>query len=140
MQARGVIETWAVRQCLETGTVPLAALEALVRAQEDLPADEADEEFSRIDAEFHLLLVRGAGNPLLERMYDGLHARHVLLGLTAARRHGLRRATVVEQHRGILAALRGGDPGSAEREVWAHLAATERTLTGGSGPATDVGG
>ena len=87
------------------------------------PSTGPDEEFARVDGEFHLLLVRAAGNPLLERMYDALHARHVLLGLTAARRHGLQRETVVHEHRTILAALRSGDADAAERAIWEHLAA-----------------
>jgi DNA-binding GntR family transcriptional regulator len=140
MQARGVIETWAVRQCLQAGTVPLAALEGVLGEQERLAADAPDEEFARIDAEFHLLLVRGAGNPLLERVYDGLHARHVLLTLTAARHHGVRRASIVEEHRDILDALREADPGAAEQRIWDHLAAAERVLTGASPPAGVVGG
>ena len=140
MQARGVIETWAVRQCLQGGTLPLADLEDRLHRQQSLPDDDPDEDFARIDAEFHLLLVRGAGNPLLERMYDGLHARHVLLTLTAARHHGVRRASIVEDHRDILTALRDGDADKAEQEIWEHLAAAERVLTGASRSTPGVGG
>lgn len=140
MQARGVIETWAARHCLQDGTVPLAALEERLREQESLPAADPDEDFARIDAEFHLLLVRGAGNPLLERMYDGLHARHVLLTLTAARHHGVPRASIVADHRGILDALRTGEADAVEQAIWVHLAAAERVLTGASRPTPGMGG
>lgn len=140
LQARGVIETWAARHCLAAGTVPLGALGARLREQESLRPEDPDEEFARIDAEFHVLLVRAAGNPLLERMYDGLHARHVLLGITAARRHGLQRESVVREHRAILAAMASGDPDATEREIWQHLAETQRVLTGVERPTTGVGG
>lgn len=140
VQARGVIETWAARHCVGEGTVPFPAMEEQLAAQESLPTHEPDEEFSRIDAEFHVTLVRAAGNPLLERVYDTLHARHVLLGIIAARRHGLPRATVVGEHRAILAALDAGDADTAEEAIWHHLAHTERVLTGVGPPSGPVGG
>lgn len=139
LQARGVIETWAARHCMAAGTVPLAALAARLREQEALVPEGPDEEFARLDSEFHVLLVRAAGNPLLHRMYDALHARHVLLGLTAARRHGLQQATVVHEHHAVLDALGSGDADAAEQAIWAHLAQTERVLTGAGRPAAAVG-
>jgi DNA-binding GntR family transcriptional regulator len=139
LQARGVIETWAARHCIASGTVPLAAMAARLSEQEELLLDGPDDEFARVDSEFHVLLVRAAGNPLLDRMYDALHARHVLLGLTAARRHGLQHATVVHEHHTVVAALRSGDADAAEQAIWAHLAQTERALSGASGPAAGVG-
>jgi DNA-binding GntR family transcriptional regulator len=129
MQARGVIETWSARHCLAAGTVPLEAMAGLLREQEALAEQGPDDEFVRVDSEFHLLLVRATGNPLLERMYDALHARHVLLGLTAVRRHGFAHAGVVHEHHAVLAALRSGDAGAAEQAIWDHLAQTERLLT-----------
>jgi DNA-binding GntR family transcriptional regulator len=140
IQARGVIETWAARHCMGTGTVPLAALADRLCEQEALAVTGPDGEFARVDGEFHLLLVRAAGNPLLERMYDALHARHVLLGLTAARRHGLQHETVVREHHTVLAALRSGDADAAEHAIWEHLAQTERALTGVGRPTAGVGG
>lgn len=140
IQARGVIETWAARHCLAAGTVPLTALTDLLRAQEALAVSGPDVEFVRVDSEFHVLLVRAAGNLLLERTYDALHARHVVLGLAAARRHAFRHEDVVREHGSVLAALGSGDADAAERAIWDHLARTEQVLTGVGRAAGGVGG
>ncbi|WP_105805602.1 FadR/GntR family transcriptional regulator [Leucobacter massiliensis] len=82
------------------------------------------EEFLPLDAEFHVLLARAAGNPLISTLMDAMR--------TAIADHTLDRARALPdweatsrrlraEHRGILAALQAGDREAAVERMLAHI-------------------
>lgn len=131
MQVRGMIERWAVQSCLEDGNAPHEAMYEVLEQQRGLLEESSGHEFIECDRKFHMLLVEAAGNSLLERMYEGLRARHVLLGVVALQQSRARRQEVLDEHRAIVDALAAGDRQRCEGAVQTHLDTTRDVLTRG---------
>ncbi|MFD6030682.1 FadR/GntR family transcriptional regulator [Cellulosimicrobium funkei] len=142
VETRVLLETWAVRAAAEwvvagrdagerrvepgTGTPEVAEVLAAARALLDRMDDPAlaAEEFRQLDASFHVLLVRLAGNPLVEAVMTGL--RGAIESYVAAGSAGLpsweRTAVRLRaEHRAVLGAVVDGDGERAAREVRAHI-------------------
>ena len=82
---------------------------------------------SRLDQEFHSVLVRAAGNERLTEIYETLGARVQIARVyyTTTRRRP--RATY-EEHRAILEAYRQRDPATAAAAVETHIAHTRQHI------------
>ena len=117
VERRVLLETWAVR-----AAGALAEAGALLDRMDDPTLPAAD--FRELDATFHVLLVRLAGNALVEAVMTGLRGAiesYVAAGSaplpswerTAARRRA--------EHRAVLGAVAGGDGERAARAVRAHI-------------------
>lgn len=124
-ELRFLIESECVRR-LAAGR-PKGALAALAGRLEAMAASLGDlSAFASADLGFHLAIVEGAGNRLFAEIMRGMF-RH--LGLRFARGTytdaGLARKNLLD-HRRIDAAVRGGDPERAERELRAHLEDSRR--------------
>ncbi|MDF2807529.1 MAG: GntR family transcriptional regulator [Cellulosimicrobium sp.] len=142
VETRVLLETWAVRAAAERivagrdtggeGSEPgpgtpevagaLAAARALLDRMED-PALAA-EEFRELDASFHVLLVRLAGNPLVEAVMTGLRGAiesYVAQGSAALPSWERTAARLRAEHRAVLEAVTAGDGDRAAREVRAHI-------------------
>ncbi|GED09905.1 FadR/GntR family transcriptional regulator [Cellulosimicrobium cellulans] len=142
VETRVLLETWAVRAAAERivagrdsggeGSEPgpgtpeladaLAAADALLDRMDD-PA-LATEEFRELDASFHVLLVRLAGNPLVEAVMTGLRGAiesYVAQGSAALPSWERTAARLRAEHRAILEAVTAGDGERAAREVRAHI-------------------
>jgi len=131
MQARGVIECWAAAACLKNGHAPVDQMAAVLKQQRAI-LDEGDaKQFIELDSQFHSLLVEAAGNSVLDRLYDSLRARHVLLGVVALQRSATRRQDVLDEHQAIVDGLAAGDPDAAEAAILRHLDTTSRVLMHG---------
>ena len=131
MQARGVIECWAAAACLKSGHAPVDQMADVLKQQRAI-LDEGDaKEFIELDSQFHALLVEAAGNSVLDRLYDSLRARHVLLGVVALQRSATRRHEVLDEHQAIVDGLAAGDPDAAEAAILRHLDTTSRVLMHG---------
>lgn len=140
LEARAVIETWAVRESLRGGRNPVAAMQARLDEHRAMIATEAtgaaltadSAEFIRIDREFHTHLVEAGGNPVMTRMYETLRTRHVPIGVAALERNtARRRGEVIDEHRAIVDALAAHDVERAVAAVEEHLARTRRMLVHG---------
>ena len=80
---------------------------------------------SRLDQEFHSVLVRAAGNERLTEIYETLGARVQIVYYTTTQRRP--RATY-EEHRAILEAYRQRDPATAAAAVETHIAHTRQHI------------
>jgi DNA-binding GntR family transcriptional regulator len=127
MQARGLVEDWAIRQVTPAGTALVAELDGLVGEQERLAGEPVA--FIERDRAFHRAIVVAAGNPVLAEFYESLRERQVRMGLRAVASTDDRAATVVAEHRAIVAAMRGGEPGEAAEALATHLSSTLAVLT-----------
>lgn len=131
MQARGLIECWAAATCLESGSAPVEAMQSALDRQTAMMVTGAAQEFIELDREFHVLLVDAAGNSVLDRLYETLRARHVLLGVAALEHSGTRREEVIAEHDAIVKALRAGDREASEHAIRQHLDSTRDLLIHG---------
>jgi DNA-binding GntR family transcriptional regulator len=131
MQARGVIECWAAATCLKKGHAPVDQMAAVLEQQRAILDDGDAKQFIELDSQFHALLVEAAGNSVLDRLYDSLRARHVLLGVVALQRSATRRQDVLDEHQAIVDGLAAGDPDGAEAAILRHLDTTSSVLMHG---------
>ncbi|WP_310784602.1 GntR family transcriptional regulator [Mycobacterium sp. Z3061] len=131
LQARLVLEEFAVRAVIERGPEACAAvyerLSAQVQRQRKAAAASGLHEFLESDRAFHNATLEAAGNDILAGFYSTLRDRQMrMIGESA--RNPQRLATIIEQHEGIARALRDGDGDAARAAVRAHLAGTMRAL------------
>ncbi|MCB7135308.1 FadR/GntR family transcriptional regulator [Cellulosimicrobium marinum] len=147
VQTRVLLETWAVRAAAtdpapgpapdatadstagaaggatERAGAPLHAEAAALLDRMDDPALTAAE-FRVLDASFHLVLVRLAGNALVEAVMTGLRGAiesYVAAGSAALPSWERTAARLRAEHRAILAAVVAGDADEAERAVRTHI-------------------
>lgn len=127
MEARSLIEMWCMRQIsagVAAGLIP--ALNDIIDKQAELVS--APYEFIEADGEFHLALVRGAGNPILEHMYEDLADRQMRLGIHAVKGRQDRAIATIDEHRAVVAALQPFDSAAAEKALDEHLSVARDTL------------
>ena len=98
----------------------IARLGGIARQMEECVESERPQEFGKLNAEWHTLLMRGAGNAVIEDMVRRLNTpvHHLLFG-TFYRGERLREAA--RDHRRILDAIEERDADGAEREMRAHV-------------------
>ena len=132
----GFDQLFEARRVVEPAIAALAAeriddatldrLDALVtRADAVIESSEA---FLVADVELHDVIREAAGNPILGRFMESIHA----LGLASRQTTGTRRAVrdqSVEDHRAIVAALRAHDAAAAADAMREHLENVERAGT-----------
>jgi DNA-binding GntR family transcriptional regulator len=128
--ARAAIELRAIE--FTTTAQDLAALlepvaEALA-GMEEVPADAAWSEMAEADLAFHSALVRATGSERLVRMFEDV-LEEVRLCLVQLEARYPQRDELVAEHRGILEAIRAGDPDVARRQMLSHLDSAVRDLT-----------
>lgn len=76
--------------------------------------------YNELDVQFHRALVRLAHNPLIERLYDELHAQYV--PVQAFYRKALEYTlSAYGEHRSIVDALANGDTGAATAVLETHI-------------------
>jgi GntR family transcriptional repressor for pyruvate dehydrogenase complex len=138
-----VRQLFETRRLLELPIIELAAQRADDDERADIRAlaqrfgaDMSLAEFRRLDHEFHALIARACGNPLLVEVYNKVLARlfrsegiESLLSDDANRdevRRIVRDSTA--QHAALAAAVASGDVMAARVEGTAHLAAVERGM------------
>jgi DNA-binding GntR family transcriptional regulator len=124
-----LLEAFPVRAALETLAARLAAvrmddgaigeLRALLAAMEAAAAAGDAHEQSQADAAFHAAIVRGAGNPTLERQWSFLEP--YLRTYVTVSRAGTDLVHLAESHRPVLEALEARDPELAAAALHTHL-------------------
>jgi DNA-binding GntR family transcriptional regulator len=131
MSLKEIVDVYRVREALEVE----AALEALphmtptlldelaatLAAGESLldPADYA--ESIVMNRKFHALIVRAAGNAMLQSIMTPIADRVRLVGAMLIQRHSQRPREVLDENKAILEALRTGDPVRVEEAVRNHV-------------------
>jgi DNA-binding GntR family transcriptional regulator len=102
-----------------------------------LPKHAAAEDsvaFVDADREFHRVFVVATGNAILLRAHDSLRDQQSRMGLAALSAGADRMARILEQRRGIVAAVGEGDAEKAEVLIDRHLEKTLRLLRRASSP------
>lgn len=126
-EVREVLEGLVSRLAVENSGRRLVKRLSDVMAEHESVVEEGDVgRHMETDARFHALVRQGAGNSEATRILDGIQTRVQLAMRTTAITAGPHRA--LEDHRKILAAIRGGDPNEAERAARAHIARLRRAL------------
>lgn len=126
MEARRMLEDWAVRHIAPFGENLADELDALLAVQTEQAADSVG--FIEADRAFHRAIVSYAGNPVVLGFYESLRERQVRMGLTALANSPSRTETVLEEHRAIVEAIRTTDPEVAAAATADHLATTLRLI------------
>ncbi|WAC58057.1 GntR family transcriptional regulator [Gordonia sp. SL306] len=125
VEARTLLEGHAVRSVVGDhsvrGSLTARLAENLVAHRAADPADIA--EFSRLDAEFHQLIVTAGDNPLLADFFVGLGERHRRMTTASVHRDTGVAARILSDHGELLAAIEAGDAEAFATALAAHLAA-----------------
>jgi DNA-binding GntR family transcriptional regulator len=128
MEARVLIEAWALERAATAGADLHEALAAAVAAQEAFVGGHDPAAFVEADREFHRLFVAAAGNPIVLQLYDSLRDRQARMGIAALARSDTRLRQIVDEHGVIARAVGEGDATAAVETLKAHLAETLRLL------------
>jgi DNA-binding GntR family transcriptional regulator len=131
IEARQVLEQFAAGKVIRGGPAARAAVSARLSAelqrQRDAAAKSDWEEFSEADRAFHDVILQESGNAIVAGFYTSLRDRQMRMNRELVM-HEERIATIVEEHRLILEAMRDGDLERTDEIVRTHLASTMRTL------------
>ncbi|MGV9712654.1 GntR family transcriptional regulator [Gordonia sp. NPDC003424] len=84
------------------------------------PADTA--EFSRLDAEFHQLIVVAGDNPLLADFFRSLGERHRRMTTASVHRDRSVTSRILDDHRDLIATIESADADAFATALAAHLA------------------
>jgi DNA-binding GntR family transcriptional regulator len=119
MQARLLVEEWAVHQVIDRGEQLADRLDTLLKEQCRHREDPAT--FIDLDREFHRTIVTSAGNPVLSDFYESLRDRQLRMGVQAIVTDADRVEQVVIEHQAIVEGLRTLDQDNAFLAVQQHL-------------------
>ncbi|MFW0793650.1 GntR family transcriptional regulator [Gordonia sp. CPCC 205515] len=120
----------AARESRRTGLVEQLRANLTAHRAAD-PADIA--EFSRLDAEFHQLIVTAGDNPLLADFFRSLGERHRRMTTASVHRDHTVAGRILDDHRDLLAAIDTGDADRFATALADHLAGVH-DLRGGARP------
>lgn len=126
MEARSLVENWALRRAAGIGEHLAEELYGLLDEQERLIENPIA--FIECDRQFHRTIVAAAGNPVLLDFYESLRDRHVRMGIQAVSATEGRTRQVLREHRAIVDALVSGGSERFARSVDEHLSNTLNTL------------
>ncbi|WP_449278893.1 FadR/GntR family transcriptional regulator [Leucobacter sp. GX24907] len=129
-ETRLLLEEWAAKRSRPASNDWSAAERLLDRMDDD---DLSVDEFLALDAEFHAMISRAAGNPLISTLMEAL--RLSIADHTAGLSRSLpdwaaTAARLRAEHRGILEALRSGAGEQAAELLHAHIVGYYREAAG----------
>jgi DNA-binding GntR family transcriptional regulator len=136
-----IIEVRTVNEChaarLAAGRITVAqvtALKQVLRRTEAALARRDTEALTLLDREFHDIIARAAGNPIIAALLANLHDRAARFWFISLEREAHQPA-VLQEHRAILDALAAQDPAAAAQAMGRHIAAFRRNVMRLIGPA-----
>ncbi|MCW3001367.1 MAG: GntR family transcriptional regulator [Conexibacter sp.] len=132
IETRLLVERFAIEKVIRHGVELGTILDAAIREQEALAAQEREREFVEADREFHRLVVAAAENDILLQLHDSLRDRQSRMGLAALARDEDRTGQILQEHRELAAAVTARDEELARSIVDRHLRGTLTLLLGGS--------
>ncbi len=120
-RTRGVLEGASAADCARNATPELlASLVEITEEIEQCVAENRGERFGRLNAQWHNLIMEGAGNfvlrGLVQRLTTPLH--HLLFEVFY---NSERLTAAAADHRVILAAIQARDPDAAEKAMRQHV-------------------
>lgn len=128
LELRHVIEKRALEVVLSTRRAPLAAMKEALALQEQACGEGFEREFNIRDTEFHMALVRAAGNSLMTKVYADLRTRQIRIGVLLVIADPERRRQVLAEHRAIIEALEDQDLERAYKALRKHIDETSAGL------------
>lgn len=128
LQARSVVEKWAVLGLDDMVEAQIDALQGLIDQQREAQDDPA--RFIELDTEFHTLMVKTGGNPVLADFYASLRQRQLRIGVLAVTKGSGRAEQVLGEHQAIVDALRSRNVESAHDAIDSHLNSTRVAIIG----------
>lgn len=128
LQLRALLEGRSAELVLKEGRPPIEAMESALQRQIECSGEGRERDFSGWDTEFHLALVRAAGNSLMAKVYADLRARHIRIGVRALTATPDRQTAVIDEHRSIIEALRSGEVDNAVQTLLHHIDSTAAGL------------
>jgi DNA-binding GntR family transcriptional regulator len=132
IETRLLVERFAIEKVIRCGVELGGTLDAAIREQEALAAQEREREFVEADREFHRLVVAAADNEILLQLHDSLRDRQSRMGLAALARDEDRTGQILQEHRALAAAVTARDEERARSIVDRHLHGTLALLLGAS--------
>lgn len=126
MEARNMIELWAIEECMSSDKIDLDELGALMNKQIEAWGDP--KKFISLDRDFHARIVAGAGNSAVSQFYEELRDRQLRMGVYAVTASKDRASQVVEEHRQIVDALRSSDVEQGRNATTLHLSHTTEAM------------
>ncbi|MDL9948020.1 GntR family transcriptional regulator [Gordonia sp. ABSL11-1] len=124
VEARALLEEHAVRGIAGHAADRVALAGQLgdnVAAHSAVDPDDLAE-FSRLDVEFHQLIVSAGDNPLLADFYVSLGERHRRMTTSSVHRNTAVASRILDDHRALLADIERGDADAFAAAVVVHLA------------------
>ncbi|AYJ47032.1 GntR family transcriptional regulator [Rhodococcus sp. P1Y] len=134
VSARWLVETGSVRTVVadERATRELVVqLRENLEGQRSIAATGTRAEFSAADADFHRLIVRAGGNPLLDAFYDGLRERQRRMTTHSLARDPDQLARIVDEHSVLADLIEQADVDGFAHAVDTHMRRTHG-LNGGA--------
>lgn len=126
---RELLEVYAVRRVAITHkTHDFGQVRRVLEGQEKAVADGDIQEFVRLDRDFHMSIIKMAGNEPLVRITDLVHTQ---LQQARTRIAGGRKGRLEEslvQHQAVFAAIERGDEDEAEAATHIHVQASMRSI------------
>lgn len=122
--ARRLVETDAVRTVADHPTARtelVAALRANLVTQREAAASGDVDGFSGLDADFHGLIVRAGGNPLLVTFYAGLRERQRRMTTRSLARDPLQLASIIDDHTALANLVEAADADGYDAAVTVHM-------------------
>ena len=129
-QARALLEGLCARDfCMRASETDRIRLAALASEMEACVDSSSPEKFSGLNSEWHTLLMRGAGNKVIEDLVKRLSTpvHHLLFGTFY---RGDRLHEAVADHRAIMEAIEANDADAAELAMRRHVENGHRFLSG----------
>ncbi len=131
-QIREVFECAAVDSAIQAGQSVLSDLERMVDEIAATTVGDSHTDYLayiHLDQRFHQRLIDSMNNQKLSEIYAGLHS-FTLITLLLCRASSQRASNTLEEHRGIVVALRAGDAQAAKRAITDHLRHAQEELIG----------
>jgi DNA-binding FadR family transcriptional regulator len=129
------VALYEVRRILEAAAAARAAARIdeeekadLARSLDQMRAAQTVEELVEADVDFHAVIARAAGNPVLTSLLASLASRTLRVRLWHGRAADNALEVTREEHRRIYEAIMQGDPELARAAATAHIASGERWL------------
>ncbi|MFF0818465.1 GntR family transcriptional regulator [Rhodococcus sp. NPDC003318] len=125
LSARRLVESDAARTVVRASEGVRAQLTTALRANLDAQraAAEAGDvaEFSGLDADFHGLIVRAGGNPLLTAFYVSLRERQRRMTARSLARDPRQLQSIIDDHTMLAGLIESGEAARFEEAVDAHM-------------------
>lgn len=128
VETRRLLESWALPRAARGGDPHLLDAPRALLDEMDAPEQTA-ERFLALDADFHVALVRAAGNEVVTAIMSALRGAihgYVVAAVPALPDWAGMQRRLRRQHRNILAAVEAGDGERAARLVSAHITGFHR--------------